>query len=156
MGALDPALGFLSALTSIPAAFYYARLFGAASVRVVRNHEGRSIGLRIDRAWTLVLIAFSAATALIAGVTALVQAAVGPIVSTHAALGTMLVIVLWRPAREPLVRAFLVFLLAGAGAARILNEGESVGSVLAGFAAGAGIACLVHATMRQRLRRRTR
>ena len=43
MTALEPALGLLSALTSLPAVLYYARALGAAAVHPVRE------GGRADR-----------------------------------------------------------------------------------------------------------
>jgi hypothetical protein len=146
--ALDSALGLLSALISLPMAFYYARLFGAAAVRPVRDQNGRLTGLICDARWTRVLIAFLAGTVLVAGATAIVQAAAGPVVSGHAAFGAMTVVLLWRPAGEHLVRALLVLLLIAAGAARTLIGGESAAGVLAGYTLGLACACAVWAAMR--------
>ena len=68
MAALDPALGFLSALTSLPAALYYARVLGAAAVRPVRDADGRTSGFRGDARWTRTLFLFLGATLLVAAV----------------------------------------------------------------------------------------
>lgn len=139
MAALDPALGVLSALTSLPAALYYARAFGAAAVRPVRDAGGRISGLRGDARWTRTLFLFLGGTLLVAAVLGGLNMAFAQAVSQHAAFGAMLVALLWPHARENAVRVLLVLLLIAAGASRLLLGTEALVSVGAGYAIG--LAC---------------
>lgn len=136
LSAFDPALGLLSALTSLPAAFYYARAFGAAAVWPVRRKDGRISGLRHDASWTRALLVFLGATAVVSAALAAIDAAAGRAASEHAAFGTVLVAALWPQAPERIVRLLLVLLLLAAGTAAVVVGAESAASVVAGYAVG--------------------
>ena len=136
MGALDPALGLLSALTSLPAAVYYARMLGAAAVHPVRGTHGRIAGLRASGEWTGALLVFLGGTGLVLTFGAALNVAIGGMVSLHGALGAVLVAALWQHAREGLIRFLLLLLLVGAGASRVLPGAEAVLPVLVGYAMG--------------------
>jgi hypothetical protein len=132
MAALEPALSLLTALTSLPAAFYYARFLGAAAVHPVRDEYGRPCGLRSNAQWRRTFLVFLASAALVASLGAVIT----PLASEHAAFGAVLVAALWPHARESTVRASLVLLLLGAGMARILDMAETPASVAAGYVIG--------------------
>ena len=140
----DPVFGLLSALTSLPAALYYARAIGAAAVHPVRGKDGRMSGLRRDADWMRTLVAFVVGTALAATAAPLISMAFGYPVSKEAAFGAVLIAALWPHAHEHIVRAVLILLLLGAGAARVALEGESPASVGAGFALGLCGAWMLH------------
>lgn len=136
MTALEPALGLLSALTSLPAALYYARALGAAAVHPVRASGGRIAGVRVHADWARTLIAFANGTLLVIVLAGTLSVTVGPVISLHAALGAVLVAAVWCHARETLVRLLLVLLLIGAGVSRVLPGMEGTAAVLAGYAVG--------------------
>lgn len=136
MPALDPALGLLSALTSLPAVLYYARFLGAAAVHPVRGADGRVAGLRANAEWAGTLVTFLGGTFLVAILAGTLNAALSSVMSLHAALGTVVVAALWQHAREGLIRFLLLSLLAGAGASRVLPGAEAVLTVLVGYAMG--------------------
>lgn len=140
---LDPVLALLSALTSLPAALYYARAIGAAAVHPVRGEDGRISGLRQDAEWTGTLVAFLLGTAFVAVAAPLIGMAFGDI-SKEAAFGAVLMTALWPHAREHTVRALLMLLLLGAGAARVALEGASAASVGGGFVLGLCGAWMLH------------
>lgn len=144
MSALDPAFGLLSALTSLPAALYYARAIGAAAVRPVRHADGRISGLRVDARWTRTLLLFLGGSLLVTAVVAALNLAFAPVASEHAAFGSMLVVLLWPHARESIVRMLLVFLLIAAGLSRVLLGAEALASVGAGYAIGLSCAWTLH------------
>lgn len=144
MPALDPALGLLSALTSLPAAIYYARAIGAAAVRPVRHADGRISGLRVDARWTRTLLLFLGGSVLVTAVVAALNVAFAQVASGQAALGAMLVVLLWPHARESIVRMLLVFLLIAAGVSRGLLGAEALVSIGAGYAIGLSCAWTLH------------
>lgn len=146
---LDPALGLLSALTSLPAALYYARAFGAAAVRPVRGPRGGLAGLRQDAQWAGTLFEFLSGTALVAMVVPAINMAFAPVASADAAFGGVLVAALWPHAGERTVRALLLLLLLGAGAARVLLAGNDPAGVIAGYAIGLCTAWGVHRAMQR-------
>ena len=151
MKALEPALGLLSALTSLPAALYYARALGAAAVRPVRGGGGRIAGLRANADWARTLVAFLGATVLAAVLAGALSATLGAVMSLHAALGAVIVAALWRHARETLVRLFLLLLLIGAGLSRLLPGTEAPAAILAGYAIGLCCTWTAHVyTMRRK------
>ncbi len=136
MTASEPALGLLSALTSLPAALCYARALGAAAVRPVRHADGRVSGLRVDAPWTRTLLLFLGGSALAAAAVAALNLAFSQLASGHAAHGVLLIAVLWPHARESIVRMLLVFLLIAAGVSRVLLGAEELASIGAGCAIG--------------------
>jgi hypothetical protein len=136
MTALEPALGLLSALTSLPAVLYYARALGAAAVHPVRGGGGRIAGLRANADWARTLIAFLGGTVLVALLADALSATLGAVMSLHAALGAVVVAAVWRHARETLVRLLLLLLLIGAGVSRLLPGTEAPAAILAGYAVG--------------------
>lgn len=136
MTAFEPALGLLSALTSLPAALYYARALGAAAVHPMRGPHGRIAGLRANAEWARTLVTFLGGTLLVATLAGTLSMAFGPIVSLHAALGAVLIAALWQHAHEGLVRVLLLLLLIGAGASRALPGIDGPAAVLAGYAMG--------------------
>lgn len=144
MTALEPALGLLSALTSLPAALYYARALGAAAVHPVRGGGGRIAGLRVHADWARTLVAFLGGTLLAATLAGTLSVAFGPVISLHAAFGTVVVAAVWRHASETLVRLFLLLLLIGAGVSRLLPGTEPAAAILAGYAAGFCCAWIAH------------
>ena len=136
MTALEPALGLLSALTSLPAALYYARALGAAAVHPVRGDGGRIAGLRANADWARTCVAFLGGTVLVAVLAGALNATLGPVMSLHAALGAIVVAAVWRHAPEARVRLLLVLLLIGAGVSRLLPGAEAPGAILTGYAIG--------------------
>ena len=136
MTALEPALSLLSALTSLPAALYYARALGAAAVHPVRGDGGRIAGLRANTNWARTFVAFLGGTVLVAVLAGALSAVLGPVMSLHAALGAVVVAAVWRHARETLVRLLLLLLLIGAGVSRLLPGTEAPAAILAGYAIG--------------------
>lgn len=136
MTALEPVLGLLSALASLPAMLYYARALGAAAVHPVRGGDGRIAGLRVHADWARTLVAFIGATMLAAVLDGALSAALGTVMSLHAALGAVVVGAVWRHARETLVRLLLLLLLIGAGVSRLLPGTEAPAVILAGYVIG--------------------
>ena len=136
MTALEPALGLLSALTSLPAVLYYARALGAAAVHPVRGGGGRIAGLRANADWARTLIVFLGGTALVAVLAGALSATLGTVMSLHAALGTVVVAAAWRHAHETLVRLLLLLLLIGAGVSRLLPGTDAPAAILAGYVIG--------------------
>ena len=151
MTALEPALGLLSALTSLPAVLYYARVLGAAAVHPVRGGGGRIAGLRSNAEWARTFIAFLGGTVLVAVLASALSAALGAVMSLHAALGAVVVAAVWRHARETLVRMLLLLLLIGAGASRLLPGTETPAAILAGYAIGL---CCIGAAQLYTIRRK--
>ena len=136
MSALEPSAGLLSALTSLPAALYYARTLGAAAVHLSRDGKGRITRLRTNAPSARTLLVFLAGAVLVAASVNVMRTAFGSVVSEHAALGAMLVAVLWRQAGEIAVRALLILLLIAVLALRLLLSGEVPGGIVAGCALG--------------------
>ena len=136
MAALEPALGLLSALTSLPAALYYARALGAAAVHPVRGGGGRIAGVRANADWARTFVAFLGGTVLVTVLAGALSATLGAVMSLHAALGAVLVATVWRHAPETLVRLLLALLLIGAGVSRLLPGAEAPAAILAGYAIG--------------------
>jgi hypothetical protein len=133
----DPALGLLSALGSFPAAFYYARLIGAAALRPVRDPRSGVIkGWRSDAGWSETLLRFLASAALVTALTAAVNGWFGDIASEHAAFSALLVATLWRHAPDRAIQVLLVLLLLGVGAARVMLGAHFPAGVVAGYAIG--------------------
>lgn len=143
MMAFEPAFALLSALTSLPALLYYARAFGAAAVHPVRGKHGRITGLRSNGEAEVALLIFLGGTGLVLTFAGALTMAIGGMVSLHSALGAVIVVALWQQARERLIRFLLLFLLAGAGASRVLSDAEAVPAVLAGYAMGVYCAWIV-------------
>ena len=144
MAALDPALGLLSALTSLPAALYYARALGAAAVHPVRHADGRIAGVRTSAGWMRTLLLFLGGTGFAAAAVTALNMAVGSVASLHAAFGAVLIVTLWPHAREITVRVLLLFLLISAGVARILPAAQTPGAVVIGCAIGLVCAWMLH------------
>ena len=136
MTALEPALGLLSALTSLPAVLYYARALGAAAVHPVREGGGQIAGLHASINWARTLIVFLGGTALAVVLAGALDAMLGAVMSLHAALASVVVAAVWRHARETLVRLLLLLLVIGAGASRLLPGTEAPGAILAGYVVG--------------------
>jgi hypothetical protein len=136
MAALEPSAGLLSALTSLPAALYYARALGAAAVHPLRDGKGRITRLRTNAACARTLLVFLAGSVLVAASVNVIRMAFGPVASEHAALGAVVVAVLWPHAGEKAVRALLVLLLIALGASRVLLGGELWAGTVAGCALG--------------------
>ena len=145
MTALEPVLGLLSALASLPAMLYYARALGAAAVHPVRGGDGRIAGLRVHADWARTLVAFIGATVLAAVLDGGLSATLGAVTSLHAALAAVIVGAVWRHARETLVRLLLLFLLIGAGVSRLLPGTEAPAAIFAGFAIGLCCTWIAHA-----------
>lgn len=149
MTALEPALGLLSALTSLPAMLYYARALGAAAVHPVREGGGRIAGLHANADWARTLIAFLGSAALAAVLDGALSATLGAVMSLNAALAAVVVGAVWRHAQEMLVRLLLLLLLIGAGVSRLLPGTEPPAAILAGYAIGLCCAWTAHmCTMR--------
>lgn len=136
MTSLEPALGVLSALTSLPAVLYFARAFGAAAVQPVREDGGLIACLRTDGDWTHTFVAFLFGAALAAALVGALNATLGAALSLHAALGAVLVAAVWPHARETLVQLLLALLLIGAGVSRLLPGTEPPAAILAGYVLG--------------------
>lgn len=153
MSAMEPTLGLLSALSSFPAAVYYARMIGAAALQPVRDpRSGRIKGLRSDAGWTGTLLTFLAGAALAAALSAAINGWFGDIASEHAAFSALLVATLWRHAPNRLVRVLLILLLLGVGAARLMLGAHFPAGVIAGYAIGLCSALAVSPRFRGRWR----
>lgn len=136
MTALEPALGLLSALTSLPAVLYFARAFGAAAVHPVRGDGRRIEGVRADGDWTHTFAAFLFGAALSAALVGALNATMGAALSLHAALGAVLVAAVWPHARETLVQLLLALFLIGAGVSRLLHGTEPPAGILSVYVIG--------------------
>lgn len=136
MTALEPALGLLSALTSLPAALYYARAFGAAAVRPVRDEHGRISGLRQDGEWSTTLCVFVGGLFAVVIGGAAADTIFDGAMSTHAAFGGLLAGALWPRLDDWLARGLVVFILVGIGAACLLVHADLPAAVAAGYGMG--------------------